>query len=80
MSNPEFADIESKGTVVYTERSIIDPERSIRPDLIIQRENAVVVIDYKTGLPKPEYDDQLNAYIDALESTFDSVSGKLLYI
>ena len=79
-SNPEFAILESEGTVVYTERSVIDPEHSMRPDLIIQKERSAVVIDYKTGLPKPEYDDQLNAYIDALQSTFDTVSGKLLYI
>ena len=73
-------DLQKEGTIVYTERSIVDGEHSLRPDLIIESEQKLMVIDYKTGTPKEKDEAQLKEYIELLEANFENVDGELLYI
>jgi ATP-dependent exoDNAse (exonuclease V) beta subunit len=79
-SKDALKDLQKEGTVVYTERSIVDGELSLRPDLIIESEQKLMVIDYKTGTPKEKDEAQLKEYIDLLEANFENVDGELLYI
>ena len=72
--------LEKEGTVVYTERSIINGTDTLRPDLIIESEQKLMVIDYKTGTPKEKDEAQLREYIDLLSANFSDVDGELLYI
>jgi ATP-dependent exoDNAse (exonuclease V) beta subunit len=73
-------DLQKQGTVVYTERSIVDGEHSLRPDLIIESEQKLMIIDYKTGTPKEKDEAQLKEYIELLSANFENVDGELLYI
>lgn len=77
---PELAAIAKEGTVVYVERSILSPEATMRPDLIIEQNGKAFVVDYKTGTHKDAYDAQLAEYIEALQPTFETVGGDLLFI
>ena len=72
--------LDNKNTVVYTERSLVDGEHNFRPDLIIELERQLIVIDYKTGVPKEKDQQQLNEYINLLSARFENVEGELLYI
>ena len=72
--------LEENEAVVYVERSIVGPEGTQRPDLIIASEQRAFVIDYKTGTHKDAYDDQLAGYVEALEATFNEVDGELWFI
>ena len=72
--------MDNKNTVVYTERSLVNGEHFYRPDLIIELERQLIVIDYKTGVPKEKDQQQLNEYINLLSARFENVEGELLYI
>ena len=76
----ELKNLQKEGTIVYTERSIIKGEHSLRPDLIIESEQKLMVIDYKTGVPKEKDQAQLREYIELLSANFENVDGALLYI
>ncbi len=72
--------LEKENTAVYTERSLVDGESFFRPDLIIEQEKELIVIDYKTGVPKEKDEKQLNEYINLLSACFENVQGELLYV
>jgi RecB family endonuclease NucS len=38
------------------------------------------VVDYKTGVQKPEHQEQLQQYIELLSTVFEEVKGTLLYL
>ena len=61
------------------ERSIITPEGVRRPDRInLSATNQAVVLDYKTGVPKPEDIDQIRHYGAALEAMGIQVKSHLI--
>ena len=72
--------LDKKNASVYTERSLVNGEHFYRPDLIIDLERQLIVIDYKTGVPKEKDQQQLNEYINLLSARFENVEGELLYI
>ncbi len=72
--------LDKKNASVYTERSLVNGEHFFRPDLIIELEQQLIVIDYKTGVPKEKDQQQLNEYINLLSARFENVEGELLYI
>lgn len=78
--HPVLKGINDKGVIVYTERSMISKGETARPDLLIRSGNEVTVIDYKTGVQKPEHQEQLNRYIELLGTVFEKVDGTLLYL
>ena len=77
---PGLSGLNSKDTIVYMERSIISKDITLRPDLIFHTPQKTTVIDYKTGLPNDKHDEQLQEYVDVLTSTFENVTGELLYL
>ena len=78
--HPVLKDINESGVLIYTERSIISKDATVRPDLLIKAGNKITVVDYKTGLEKPEHQEQLNRYIELLCTVFETVDGTLLYL
>lgn len=77
---PAWKQLEDGDRVIYVERSIVGPEGTQRPDLIIGSEQHAFVVDYKTGTHKDAYDKQLADYVEALKPTFKEVEGELWYI
>ncbi|MEY2963683.1 MAG: hypothetical protein RL754_944 [Bacteroidota bacterium] len=76
-----LSDLNDPNTIIYTERSIGDPEHgTLRPDLILLQGTRCMVIDYKTGHEKPKYREQLERYKEALRHDFSAVDGELLYL
>ena len=68
----EVKDAYSKNAIVRNEIDILTYDSSInenvilRPDRYAELEDKVILIDYKTGMPQEEYDDQLKNYMQAL--------------
>ncbi len=67
---------------IINERSLLTPDRILRPDRIMISDNEAVVVDYKTGLNKLEkYNRQVKRYAETLKETgFTKVTGFLWYI
>jgi ATP-dependent exoDNAse (exonuclease V) beta subunit len=78
--HPILKDINDSGVLIYTERSIISKDATLRPDLVIKAGSSVTVVDYKTGVQKPEHQEQLNRYVELLSTVFEAVDGTLLYL
>ena len=78
--HPILKNINESGVLIYTERSIISKDATVRPDLLIKAGNKITVVDYKTGIEKPEHQEQLNRYIELLSTVFEAVDGTLLYL
>ena len=54
---------------VYTERPLIIDQSMRRPDRVMKmHDGSWVVLDYKTGEPKPSHERQITAYASALEA------------
>lgn len=52
-----------------------------RPDRVIMKDDETIVIDFKSGIPKPIHKDQINTYMDLLvEMGYPNVHGYLWYI
>lgn len=68
----EVKEAYSKNAIVRNEIDILTYDSSInenvilRPDRYAELEDKVILIDYKTGMPQEEYDDQLKNYMQAL--------------
>ena len=78
--HPVLEDINDRGVIIYTERSIISKQDTARPDLLIKTGKKITVVDYKTGVQKPEHQEQLDRYIELLSTVFEDVDGTLLYL
>ncbi len=68
---------------IYNERDIITKDGKIlRPDrIVINKNNEAIIIDYKTGLHNPKYQQQLQDYQDILEEMgFKTIKKILIYI
>ncbi|MDL2314918.1 UvrD-helicase domain-containing protein [Bacteroidales bacterium OttesenSCG-928-C19] len=71
---------DAKGTV-KTESEIIQNENNYRIDRLILRENETIVIDFKTGMKRPEHYTQVNTYCDILNGmNLPNIKGYLVYI
>jgi hypothetical protein len=68
----EVKEAYSKNAIVRNEIDILTYDSSInenvilRPDRYAELDDKVILIDYKTGMPQEEYDDQLKNYMQAL--------------
>ena len=77
--HPELQKYYSKDVVVYNEREIVFNHQIVIPDrLVIDKENKVTVLDYKTGIVKEEHRFQLEKYASVLESLQYTVQKKIL--
>ena len=81
----EDADLRScfaPGVKVLNEVNILDEtHREHRPDRVVFLDDKVVVIDYKTGSPHPQYQQQIDEYCALLRNMgYQNVEGRLLYV
>ena len=59
---------------------IADNDEILRPDKIILKKDAAVIIDFKTGIPKSRDQKQVDRYKETLENMgIKNVQGYLFY-
>lgn len=70
------------GVRVLNEVNILDEaHREHRPDRVAFLDDRVVVIDYKTGAPHEQYQQQIDGYCALLRNMgYQNVEGRLLYV
>ncbi|HDI45724.1 MAG TPA: hypothetical protein ENF60_00115, partial [Candidatus Omnitrophica bacterium] len=71
------------GGRVYQEKEIVDSQGlTKRIDRLIIKDNEVWVVEYKTGIPLPEYRDQVKEYMDIIKGIYPGykVRGYILYL
>ncbi|WP_282069648.1 UvrD-helicase domain-containing protein [Olleya namhaensis] len=79
INHPELKDYYSTNYTIYNERDIISKSGAIiRPDRLAIKNNTATIIDYKTGLPDPKYQQQLETYSDILKEMNFTVDKKIL--
>lgn len=79
INHPELKDYYSTDYTIYNERDIISKSGAIiRPDRLAIKDNTATIIDYKTGLPDPKYQQQLETYSDILKEMNFIVDKKIL--
>ena len=80
--------VEDKGwfdtddVIVYNETSLIDTDGQVyRPDRVMVRDGRVMVVDYKFGEHRREYERQVRRYMDIWRRRgYEYVSGYLWYV
>ena len=85
LSNPKVADWFSSRWTLFNECTILSVEdgevREHRPDRVMTDGHEWIVVDFKFGAPKPEYHDQVRAYMDLLASMGHThITGYLRYV
>ena len=81
ITNPDICLFFEKAGTILTEVEIIQNENNYRIDRLILKEDETIVIDFKTGMKKPEHYSQVNTYCDILkEMQRPNVKGFLIYI
>lgn len=72
----------ASGVNVLNEITIMGSDKKEhRPDRIVFLDDRVVVIDYKTGSPHPQYQKQIDEYCALLRNMgYENVEGKLLFV
>ncbi|WGD35913.1 UvrD-helicase domain-containing protein [Olleya sp. YS] len=79
INHPEIKQYYTNAYIIYNERDIISKSGEIvRPDRLAINNNDAVIIDYKTGLSNPKYQQQLENYSDILKEMNFTVSKKIL--
>ena len=83
LHHPDLKTYYTEAYQILNERSILIPDQQAhfiqkRPDRIVIKDNQAVVIDYKTGQPKPSHAKQLVAYAALLEEMGFVVKKKLI--
>lgn len=78
---PEYVALFKNVTEILSEQSIIIDELTTkRPDKMILKPTETVVIDYKTGIPKPKDISQIDEYITLLNTmNYPNVKGYIYY-
>ncbi|TRZ52369.1 hypothetical protein D4R99_02840 [bacterium] len=82
LSDKTAGDWYSRGWEVRNESEILLKDGSIfRPDRVITKKDEVIIIDYKTGIEKDEYKNQLNGYADIIKQMkYSQIIKYLLYL
>ncbi len=81
-AHKELQELMDTAQQVWNEQTLITPTGEVlRPDKIVKTASETVVIDFKTGEERPEHQQQINLYCNALETMGHArVRGILLYI
>jgi hypothetical protein len=81
INHPQLASYFEKGLIVKNEEDIVLPNGDfLRPDRVVIRGNDACVIDFKTGMRKPEHDQQITSYRLQLEQMgYENVKSLLVY-
>ena len=81
LQEPELAPLFDNDVQVYNERDIITKQgHTLRPDRLnfYPQTNSVTIVDYKTGTPSYDHEDQINGYASALAEMGYNVKDKIL--
>ncbi len=79
INTPELIPYFTDNYTIYNERDIITKSgKIIRPDRLAIKDNEAIIIDYKTGLSNPKYQQQLEEYSDTLKEMNYMVKKKIL--
>ncbi len=80
VNHPKLTNYFSEECTVFNEREIVDVDNQIIiPDrLVFNKQNEVIIIDYKTGNPSNEHHQQLLRYERVLKSMDFNIDKKLL--
>lgn len=69
------------GLEVKTECSLVFEGRELRPDRLVFAPSAVHVIDFKTGMPLPQHEEQVSLYARAISSMgYENVETHIFYL
>jgi len=82
INRPDVKPLFAEGLLIKTEADILLSDGTwLRPDRVIIEGKKAIVIDFKTGKPKPEHEEQLNFYTAKLkEMGYENVEQKLIYV
>ena len=82
IQHPELQRYFGPGVKGYNEREIISPRGDLlRPDRLVFIDEAVHIIEYKTGAPQKAHQDQLKSYAQLLsEMNYQTESLALVYL
>ena len=80
IDHPQLKSLFKASARVENEKEIITASGMLlRPDrLNFNEDDSVTIIDYKTGLPNYQHEDQINSYASAIEQMGEIVSEKIL--
>lgn len=81
LQEPELAPLFDNDAQVYNERDIITKQgHTLRPDRLnfYPQTNSVTIVDYKTGTPSYDHEDQINGYASALAEMGYNIKDKIL--
>lgn len=81
LKRPNIAPWFAPGLDVRNELSILSPGgEQHRPDRLVIQGNKAHVLEFKTGLPRPAHQKQLDGYLDLLRQMGFEASGELVYL
>ncbi|MDL1912935.1 MAG: DNA helicase UvrD [Bergeyella sp.] len=85
LRNKKYAPYFREGLEVISERDIFISDgissTALRPDRIIQTQDGIMLIDFKTGTPRPSHKTQMNTYKNALKSMGKKIlTCEIIYI
>ena len=85
LDNPRVAEWFSPRWTLFNERTILSIEeghvKERRPDRVMTDGKEWIVVDFKFGTPKPNYNDQVREYMQLLASMgHQNISGYLWYV
>jgi len=82
VDHPLLSRFFTKNTTMKSEAGILMPDGEVfRPDRVIFNKNETVIMEFKTGLPKPEHEKQLHHYSEILhEMGYTGIRKLLVYL
>ncbi|UWX56653.1 hypothetical protein NYZ99_19065 [Maribacter litopenaei] len=79
IQHPKLEEYFQEDNIVYNERELLLSDgSSLIPDRVVLKEDAVIIIDYKTGKKSPKYKEQLESYANAYEEMGFKVENKII--
>jgi ATP-dependent exoDNAse (exonuclease V) beta subunit len=82
LSHPKLSPLFSPAVNVRNESELLLPDgTSYRPDRVVISSSSAVILEYKTGKPKPQHRQQVDAYADVLaQMGYTAVKKLLIYL
>ncbi len=82
VNHPDLAYLFAEGNKILNEREILTPDgKQHRPDRVVEFDDKVVIIDYKTGQQADSHKKQLNKYRSLYQDMgYRNVEGLLIYV
>ena len=79
---PEIAKLFNESYKIFAERELLMPDGEVfRPDRVLIKNNAAIVIDFKTGRREKKHIDQIIGYARILHSIgYEEVESKIVYL